>query len=228
MAKQLPRGVRNNNPGNIDYNPANKWQGRLPQDKAIEDRFERFESPEMGIRALARLLITYQDRHGLDTVAEYLARYAPTVENDTSAYVRRVADDLGVDPDEQIDVHEYPTMRALVVAIIAHENAGYAYPDAVVDKGLALAGVLPAGRTVAVAKPAPSPWLDPGVIATTATGVGGAIVAGKAVIDAAAEAQQAAVPVLGEWAPVFGAVILFGGLAVIGWRVLQRRRRGEA
>ncbi|RRW53224.1 structural protein P5, partial [Pseudomonas fulva] len=22
-----PRGVRNNNPGNIDYNPRNAWQG---------------------------------------------------------------------------------------------------------------------------------------------------------------------------------------------------------
>mgnify|MGYP000954872012 FL=1 len=223
---ELPRGVRNNNPGNIDFNPANKWQGRVLPSR--DPRFETFETPEMGIRALARLLITYQDKHGLDTVAEYFARYAPSGENDTPAYVTRVCRDLGVEPDEAIDVHEYATMRALVVAIIAHECRNYAYPPAVVDKGLALAGILPAGKTVVVQKPAPSAWLDPGVIATTATGVGGAILAGKAVIDGAAEVQKAAEPVLGEWAPMFGAVILFGGLLVIAWRVYQRRQRGAA
>ncbi|WP_274539958.1 hypothetical protein [Xenorhabdus mauleonii] len=25
----MTRGIRNNNPGNIDYNPVNDWQGQL-------------------------------------------------------------------------------------------------------------------------------------------------------------------------------------------------------
>lgn len=29
------RGVRNRNPGNIDYNPANKWLGQLKPDPAV-------------------------------------------------------------------------------------------------------------------------------------------------------------------------------------------------
>ncbi|MDE9591255.1 structural protein, partial [Xenorhabdus bovienii] len=55
----MTRGLRNNNPGNIDHNPANKWQGQLPHDLSIEKRFCRFESPEYGIRALIKLLINY-------------------------------------------------------------------------------------------------------------------------------------------------------------------------
>ena len=31
MSTTETRGVRNNNPGNIDYNPANQWQGQLSQ-----------------------------------------------------------------------------------------------------------------------------------------------------------------------------------------------------
>lgn len=58
----MTRGIRNNNPGNIDYNPANKWQGQLPMDKVIEPRFCRFESPEYGIRALMKLLSTYHKK----------------------------------------------------------------------------------------------------------------------------------------------------------------------
>ncbi|GEM_PF-3663667 len=41
---QITRGVRNNNPGNIDYNPRNQWQGQLRPDPAIEKRFARFDT----------------------------------------------------------------------------------------------------------------------------------------------------------------------------------------
>ncbi|YAP80463.1 hypothetical protein AB0856_001676 [Xenorhabdus stockiae] len=33
----MTRGIRNNNPGNIDYNKANKWQGLLLR-KAAEKK----------------------------------------------------------------------------------------------------------------------------------------------------------------------------------------------
>jgi len=40
------RGLRNNNPGNIDYNSRNDWQGQLPPDPVIEKRFARFDTPK--------------------------------------------------------------------------------------------------------------------------------------------------------------------------------------
>lgn len=64
------RGIRNNNPGNIDRNPANKWQGRMARDRMTvaqraEKRFEVFASPAWGIRAICVLLISYQDKHDI-------------------------------------------------------------------------------------------------------------------------------------------------------------------
>ena len=92
------RGIRNHNPGNIDFSPENSWLG-LDTDKPSDGRFCRFKSPEWGIRAMARILRNYQKRDGqagvggpgIDTVQEIIHRWAPPVENQTDAYVRKVA-----------------------------------------------------------------------------------------------------------------------------------------
>ena len=221
MTKQsATRGIRNSNPGNIRKSK-DKWQGLA--DSQPDSAFFTFKGPEWGIRALARVVIKYQDDYGLNTVRGIIDRWAPPVENDTDAYIRAVAKSMGVGPDEAINVQDYAVLKPLTVAIIAHENAGYRYPDAMVDKGLALAGVMPTGKTVVVKAPKPRAMLDAGVVATTAGSVAGVVVAGKAVIDAAAEAQNAAMPVLGVYAPIFGAIVMLAAFGVIGWRVYQRR-----
>lgn len=131
-----PRGVRNRNPGNIDYVPANKWRGQLPHDPAIEKRFARFDTPENGIRALGRLLLTYQDKHGLKTVGTIIGRWAPSNENNTTAYVRAVEASTDTQPGAEVDLHSVDTLAAFVAAIIRHENAGYAYPAAILAEGV--------------------------------------------------------------------------------------------
>lgn len=99
MTAQLPRGVRSNNPGNIDYNPRNAWQGQLGLEQGVaKPRFARFDTPENGIRALGKLLLTYQRKHGLKTVKAIISRWAPAVENDTAAYVRAVEANTGTRP----------------------------------------------------------------------------------------------------------------------------------
>ncbi|MEF0148439.1 structural protein P5, partial [Pseudomonas guariconensis] len=99
------RGVRNNNPGNIDFNPRNDWVGQLGLELgASKPRFARFDSPENGIRALGKLLIAYRGKDGMpgvggkgiDTVLETINRWAPSNENDTKAYALAVAKRLGV------------------------------------------------------------------------------------------------------------------------------------
>lgn len=133
------RGVRNNNPGNIDYVPANKWRGQLPPNPALEKRFARFDTPENGIRALGRVLLTYQDKHGLKTVKAIISRWAPATENDTAAYVRAVELNTGTKPGASIDLRSPGVLLGFVKAIIHHENAGFAYPDAVVAEGVSRA-----------------------------------------------------------------------------------------
>ncbi|CDH25078.1 structural protein [Xenorhabdus bovienii] len=123
----MSRGIRNNNPGNIDHNSANKWQGQLPHDPKIESRFCRFESPEYGIRALMKLLCNYHKK-GYQTVTKMIDRWAPNVENNTSAYIKGVAKALGVDPHQVISVDKV-TLIALAKSIVWHENGKQPYSD---------------------------------------------------------------------------------------------------
>ena len=132
----VTRGVRNNNPGNIDYKPANQWVGQLKPDPTIEKRFCRFDTPENGIRALGKLLQTYQNKYGLKTVKTIIERWAPDVENNTAAYVRAVELNTGTRPGATIDLRNPVVMKGFVKAIIHHENAGFAYPDAVLAEGV--------------------------------------------------------------------------------------------
>ena len=150
--KTMPRGIRNKNPGNIERN-ATRWQGMA--DQQADSRFITFVGPEWGIRAIARTIITYQDKRRardgsrIDSVREIIDRWAPPNENNTTAYSRTVAAALGFGPDdESVDVYDYGTMEKLVRAIIRHENGpgpygGDWYLQPVIDKGLALAGIVP-------------------------------------------------------------------------------------
>jgi len=141
MSRQrLPRGIRNHNPGNIEK--GDPWQGLAP-DQGADRRFAVFAGPDWGIRALARVLISYQDRHGLKTCYEIAARWAPAPENDVEAYGAELAQRLGVGLHQPIDVHDYATARALVEAIIRHENGMQPYDSLTLNEGLRLAGLRP-------------------------------------------------------------------------------------
>ncbi|PHM45893.1 structural protein [Xenorhabdus mauleonii] len=132
----MTRGIRNNNPGNIDNNPANKWQGQLPHDPNIEKRFCRFETAEHGIRALMKLLCNYH-KGGHNSVSKIINRWAPNMENNTSAYIKGVAGALNVDPHQILDINK-PTLIALAKSIIRHENGQQPYPDEVFEKAFNL------------------------------------------------------------------------------------------
>ena len=114
----LPRGIRLNNPGNIEITKI-KWKGKVVP--SADPRFEQFVSPEMGIRAIARDLLTGYKR-GEDTVVEIIHAWAPSIENNTPAYIAAVCRALGCRPETKIDVDDYATMAPLVKAIIRHEN----------------------------------------------------------------------------------------------------------
>ncbi|MEH6412835.1 structural protein P5 [Pseudomonas sp. CGJS7] len=145
MAAILPRGVRNRNPGNIDFNPRNAWNGQLGLELGVANpRFARFDSDENGIRALGKLLINYRGKDGqpgvggpgIDTVRETISRWAPGNENNTEAYIAAVTAKLGVKANDVINIKDVRTLRVFVGAIIAHECANYRYPDAVFNEGI--------------------------------------------------------------------------------------------
>lgn len=131
------RGVRNNNPGNIDYHASNAWQGQLGIEVGVpKPRFARFDTPENGIRALGKLLQTYQFKYGLKTVEAIIARWAPSNENDTTAYVRAVEQKTGTTPNAQVNLKNSNVLFGFVKAIIHHENGADPYPDSVIAEGV--------------------------------------------------------------------------------------------
>lgn len=137
MSESLPRGIRNNNPGNIDYNKANAWQGQLGIEQGVsKPRFARFDSPENGIRAIGKLLRTYQNKHGLKTLEQIIGRWAPSHENNTSSYAAAVAKRLSVKPSDPVNVNTIAILRPLVEAIIRHENGMNPYRNGEIDEGV--------------------------------------------------------------------------------------------
>ena len=214
------RGYRNNNPGNIDA--GSPWQGLMDRadmnaKQAAEPRFCVFKAPKWGIRAMARILITYQDKHGLDTVKGIIDRWAPPVENNTKAYIEAVSKSLGVTPNQGIDVHRYDTMVALVKAIIHHEIGGQPYTDAQIDAGLVLAGIEPPatgnigqGRTMT------------GVKVITATTIAGAVTEVVAQVEPAMPFLQLA----GKFLPYIVAAVVLAAVARIAWARIDDHRKG--
>ncbi|MFW8566138.1 hypothetical protein [Orrella sp. 11846] len=150
MANTLPRGIRNNNPGNLRH--GDPWQGLASNQP--DPAFCTFQSPVYGIRALARTLITYQDKYGLRTIAQIISRWAPPVENNTQSYVQAVARQTGLAANQSLDMHCYKDLLAVAQAIIRHENGrgplatpSTWYDASTLDKGLELAGVERPTRT---------------------------------------------------------------------------------
>ena len=127
----LPRGIRNNNPGNIEDN-GTAWKGYTGND----GRYVIFDHPEYGIRAMNRILNTYASKYGLRTIRGIIHRWAPPVENLTDSYVSAVSQRVGVGPDVELSGQH----RAdLIAAIIHHENGQQPYTDEVIERGMALA-----------------------------------------------------------------------------------------
>lgn len=138
-----PRGIRNNNPGNVTRGEK-KWQSEVDGN---DPKYSTFATPEAGIRAMGKTLLTYQNKHGLDTVRDIVARWAPATDNQTGAYISTVAKEVGVKPDQKIDLGDPATLASLTKAIIKHENGQQPYSDQQIAAGLAAVkgGALPKG-----------------------------------------------------------------------------------
>lgn len=125
----VPRGIRNNNPGNL--RPSRKsepWRGQASVDDA---NYLIFIDAHHGLRALVINLVNQQRKHGLRTVRAIITKYAPSTENDTAAYIAAVSRALDVGPDDPLDlVSNRAQLEALTRAVIKHENGLQPYGTA--------------------------------------------------------------------------------------------------
>ncbi|CDM21631.1 predicted internal virion protein D [Citrobacter phage CR8] len=145
------RGIRNNNAGNIRVSK-DQWQGATGSD----GEFVTFETPEHGIRALSKNLLSYQ-RQGFDSVGKIISRWAPPNENDTEAYINNVVSATGLQRDQALDLNDPSTLAALARAIMVQENgaANMQYTDDQIQAGVGMAlgkeGITPKSNPVSPA-----------------------------------------------------------------------------
>lgn len=220
MPKNISRGIRNNNPGNVRLSK-DKWQGLAPAQ--TDKEFFVFQNPVYGIRAIARLLIKYQDDYGLSTIRGIIGRWAPASENNTEAYIKRVVERSGFDADQTLDMHQHEYLKPLVIAIIWHENAQQPYSDEQINKALVLAGVESTPKPLAKTRT---------MQGAKVTASAGAVAAASGVIAEAAPA----IPVLQALSDMvkdnaLGFLIVLGVMVIfaagyIAWARAEDRKKG--
>ena len=133
------RGLRNNNPLNIRRS-GDKWQGLRAQQEDKE--FFQFSEMKWGWRAAFRLLChTYYGKYKLRTIRAIINRWAPPKENNTSNYIKHVAERTGISPDQELgDPTTHPAqwmMLGMAMAISENGTANLDYLSML--KGFSLA-----------------------------------------------------------------------------------------
>lgn len=149
MDPKTTRGFLNNNPGNLDRSTAYVWNGEIrdpafaqndiQRKELTEGRFCVFTDAKHGIRAMAKNLTAYRNNYGCESTRDYINRWAPPNENDTTAYINAVAQKLGVRSTDFVDIGKLEVMCALIEAIIRVECAGNPYENGEIEKGVSLA-----------------------------------------------------------------------------------------
>lgn len=138
---QVPRGIRNNNPGNL-----RSW-GDTPRIGG----YARFATPEAGLTAMIKNLQAQQSVHGLNTISGIISKWAPPSENNTAAYIAAVAKQTGFGASQPLDLKDKGTVAPLVSSIIKQEGNGAGYNKDMVDQAVSQVTVefknAPAGTT---------------------------------------------------------------------------------
>jgi len=209
----IAMGIIQHNPGNLRANDT-PWQGL--DTPAAANGFFRFTDPVMGLRAMARTLIYYQDRLGKRTITDIVSTYAPPEDhNDTPAYIEAVAKFTERGSKEMLDLHRYEDLCPLMKGMVRIEVGAHPYTDAQFDKACILAGVAP--PEVPVSK---TGTVKGAQVATAATTIG---------IGAEVAQQIAPLSPLVEyiqWGKYVLAAVVLVAIGFIVWRRIDDRRMG--
>lgn len=128
----LPRGLRNNNPGNIEssINAPGQIKGGDP-------RFAQFQTPQQGLNALSGLLTNKYDGQSLTQI---INKYAPPHENDTKAYINTLAKSTGLDPNKPVDMSNPNVKASIMQGIIKIENGHNPYSTQQIQQAVQQSG----------------------------------------------------------------------------------------
>lgn len=129
MNKMIPRGIRNNNPGNLVISRI-PWKGKVPVNQNTDGVFEQFTQMEYGIRAMMMDIRNDIKKDGLDTVRKLLNEYTKT---DLESYIKTVCRITGHKENDKI-IPDEDTICALIAAMSFVENGGYYITDEQITK----------------------------------------------------------------------------------------------
>ena len=112
--KNQPLGMRYCNPGNVKVlSNGQKYTGQVAVGKK---KFVIFSDKVFGIRAIGLVLLSYQYKHGIDTVEKIIYRYSKT---DREKYISFICKRLGVKPNQKISIKD--NLPKLLECIVTFE-----------------------------------------------------------------------------------------------------------
>jgi hypothetical protein len=207
-----PRGIRCNNPLNIEYSAKTQWRGL--DDPPSDGRFARFTEPQWGVRAAIMVLRSYHKR-GIRSVRQIVSTWAPAHENNTESYIGAVVRRTNFRPDTVIDITNKDQVIALLKAMELVENGhprgtanGQWLDDLVYESAWSLANPLDRSRTM--------------IGGATA----GAATAAQGLLDVVQESTQQAAVVADTvgmaWPEIARWVLLAVAMAGIGYALYAR------
>jgi len=130
----VPRGIRNNNPGNIKRS-SSQWMGladasQMTKEQLREETFCVFTEPRWGLRAMAYLLLKYQRDYNCKSTWEIIQRWAPQSDNNhTLNYATYVASRANVGLHAAAKLTDPKIGIPFMAAMIAMENSKQPYSN---------------------------------------------------------------------------------------------------
>ena len=105
------------NPGNLRKS-AVRWLG----EKDTTSDFSEFENPTYGVRAMAKTLMTYQNKHKISTIRDIVNKYAPTSDkNNVESYIKFISNKTGIAPTAKLNLNDKTVLMPLMEAMIEQE-----------------------------------------------------------------------------------------------------------
>ncbi len=138
-----PRGIRNNNPGNVKRS-GSAWLGKVPSAQNTDATFEQFTAPVYGIRVIAYLLLKYQRDKGKRTIRALISEpggWAPSnTDNNPAGYATAIARAVNLRETDTVDLFASDALlTGITTAIIKFENGQQPYSAEVIGEGVRMA-----------------------------------------------------------------------------------------
>lgn len=137
QSASAPRGIRNNNPGNLNY----VGQNGAALENHATPRFARFNSAFEGFSALGKQIKAYYNGTSkaagyqkLQSVEAIISRFAPASENNTQGYIDKLSKMLGVGRGDSLNIHDPQVLATLMNGITQIENGKNPYAPEMVLK----------------------------------------------------------------------------------------------